>query len=273
MCCTSSCSAVSAPGHHPHRTSHPNMHLRSLWTFLVTMVCCLEFIQSRGASAHAYQSPPGQHCIGECSQCSESNGCIRCMPHVFFHLHRQGMRQVGTCRLACPDGYYGSRGREMNVCIKCRIDHCESCFSSTFCMKCLVGYYLHMGRCYEVCPLGYYRSNDTSECIMFPCMLSPWGEWSTCKRKRQTCGFKWGRQSRERIVTQVATIETPLCPDAQQRQRCRLEKRFCPGQDTKGRHKKTKPKKVKARSRLNTSRRNQRARNREKRPSHVPDTK
>uniref|UniRef100_UPI00358E2634 R-spondin-2-like n=1 Tax=Myxine glutinosa TaxID=7769 RepID=UPI00358E2634 len=276
MCCTSRCSAVSAPRRRPYRTTRPNMHLRSLWTFLVTAACCLEFVQSRGASAHAHQSPPGQHCIGGCSQCSESNGCIRCMPRYFFHLHRQEMRQVGTCQPACPAGYYGSRGREMNVCIRCRIDHCKSCFSSTFCTKCLVGYYLHNGRCYEVCPLGYYGSNHTSECVVFPCMLSPWGEWSTCKQKGQTCGFKWGKQKRGRIVSQVTTTETPLCPEAQQWQRCRLEERFCPGQGgrkQKGRRKKSKTKKVKARNRLYTSRRNHRARNREKRPSQMPDTK
>ncbi|XP_062365100.1 R-spondin-1 isoform X3 [Cinclus cinclus] len=105
-----------------------------------------------------------QGCARGCDLCSEFNGCLRCSPKLFILLERNDIRQIGICLPSCPLGYFGLRNTDMNKCIKCKIENCESCFSRNFCTKCKEGLYLHKGRCYVTCPEGYAAANGTMEC-------------------------------------------------------------------------------------------------------------
>lgn len=58
----------------------------------------------------------GLGCLGGCLTCSASNGCLTCMPRLFIHLERDGMRQIGVCLASCPKGFFGTRSPEKNDC-------------------------------------------------------------------------------------------------------------------------------------------------------------
>nr|4BSO_A Chain A, R-spondin-1 [Homo sapiens]4BSP_A Chain A, R-SPONDIN-1 [Homo sapiens]4BSR_C Chain C, R-spondin-1 [Homo sapiens]4BSR_D Chain D, R-spondin-1 [Homo sapiens]4BSS_C Chain C, R-spondin-1 [Homo sapiens]4BSS_D Chain D, R-spondin-1 [Homo sapiens]4BSS_G Chain G, R-spondin-1 [Homo sapiens]4BSS_H Chain H, R-spondin-1 [Homo sapiens]4BST_C Chain C, R-spondin-1 [Homo sapiens]4BST_D Chain D, R-spondin-1 [Homo sapiens]4BSU_C Chain C, R-spondin-1 [Homo sapiens]4BSU_D Chain D, R-spondin-1 [Homo len=105
-----------------------------------------------------------QACAKGCELCSEVNGCLKCSPKLFILLERNDIRQVGVCLPSCPPGYFDARNPDMNKCIKCKIEHCEACFSHNFCTKCKEGLYLHKGRCYPACPEGSSAANGTMEC-------------------------------------------------------------------------------------------------------------
>ncbi|KAJ7332181.1 hypothetical protein JRQ81_014361 [Phrynocephalus forsythii] len=57
-----------------------------------------------------------ENCTG-CVMCSEDNGCISCQQRLFLLIWRDGIRQYGACVHACPPGYFGVRGQEVNRCI------------------------------------------------------------------------------------------------------------------------------------------------------------
>lgn len=61
-------------------------------------------------------------------------------------------------------------------------------------------------------------------------MLSEWSEWDVCKRNGQTCGYKYGTQTRKRYVLQVATSGGEQCHLTDETRRCRLLYRYCSGQ-------------------------------------------
>ncbi|XP_044769908.1 R-spondin-1 isoform X2 [Neomonachus schauinslandi] len=105
-----------------------------------------------------------QACAKGCELCSEVNGCLKCSPKLFILLERNDIRQVGVCLPSCPPGYFDARNPDMNKCIKCKIEHCEACFSHNFCTKCKENLYLHKGRCYPACPEGSAAANGTMEC-------------------------------------------------------------------------------------------------------------
>uniref|UniRef100_A0A4W3ICQ0 R-spondin 3 n=1 Tax=Callorhinchus milii TaxID=7868 RepID=A0A4W3ICQ0_CALMI len=141
----------------------------------------------------------GQGCPNGCDRCSEYNGCLSCKPRLFFFLERNGMRQTGVCLSSCPSGYYGIRTREMNKCTRCRADNCDTCFNKNFCTKCKAGFYLHKGRCFDICPEGFTPNNQTME---LHCEVSEWSLWSPCTKRGKTCGFRKGSESRSREIVQ-----------------------------------------------------------------------
>ncbi|KAH0619292.1 hypothetical protein JD844_019246 [Phrynosoma platyrhinos] len=108
--------------------------------------------------------------------CSEDNGCISCQQRLFLLIWRDGIRQYGACVHACPPGYFGVRGQEVNRCIsssffisaECRSPSCESCFSKDFCMKCKEQFYLHKGKCFSTCPPDTMAQPNTQECLSKP---------------------------------------------------------------------------------------------------------
>ncbi|KAH1182375.1 hypothetical protein KIL84_010129 [Mauremys mutica] len=116
---------------------------------------------------HAAQQKPSaglfENCTG-CVMCSEDNGCIACQQRLFLLIWRDGIRQYGACVHACPPGYFGLRGQEVNRCTKCRSPSCESCFSKDFCMKCKEKFYLHKGKCFSTCPPNTTAQASTREC-------------------------------------------------------------------------------------------------------------
>ncbi|XP_007550093.1 R-spondin-3 [Poecilia latipinna] len=99
-----------------------------------------------------------------CLTCSDYNGCLSCKPRLFMHLERIGMKQIGVCMTSCPPGFYGTRSPERNTCTKCRSE-CDSCFNKNFCTRCRAGFYLHLGKCLDSCPVGMVHSDAQRECV------------------------------------------------------------------------------------------------------------
>ncbi|XP_015212330.1 R-spondin-2 isoform X2 [Lepisosteus oculatus] len=150
------------------------------------------------------------------------------------------MRQYGECLHACPSGFYGLRAPEMNICSRCRIENCDSCFSKDFCTKCKSGFYLHKGRCFEECPEGFAPLEDSMECGE-GCEVGPWSEWGTCTRRNRTCGFKWGLETRTRHIVKKPPKDTIPCPTIAESRRCKMAMRHC----TKDKKQRTKDQKKK----------------------------
>ncbi|NWS48446.1 RSPO4 protein, partial [Probosciger aterrimus] len=167
-----------------------------------------------------------ENCTG-CVLCSEDNGCITCHHRLFLLIWRDGIRQFGMCVHTCPPGYFGVRGLEVNRCTKCRSPSCESCFSRDFCMKCKDKFYLHKGQCLRQCPPNTTVQPGTREC-QETCEPGPWSEWSACTHESQTCGCKWGVETRVREVSGAAREEGAACPALLETRKCRMRK-HCPG--------------------------------------------
>nr|XP_060627854.1 R-spondin-4 [Anolis sagrei ordinatus] len=169
-----------------------------------------------------------ENCTG-CIMCSEDNGCTSCQQKLFLLLWRDGIRQYGACLHACPSGYFGVRGQEVNRCIKCRSPNCEICFSKDFCIKCKKPFYLHKGKCFSTCPLDTMAQPSTQECKPEKCEMGPWGNWSPCTNQGQTCGWRWGSATRSREAIKSSKEETEACPALTESRKCRMKKR-CPGE-------------------------------------------
>ncbi|KAF3691598.1 R-spondin-2 Cysteine-rich and single thrombospondin domain-containing protein 2 [Channa argus] len=161
-----------------------------------------------------------------CSVCSRDNGCVNCQPKLFLFLRRERMRQYGECLHDCPAGYYGMRSPELNMCSRCRIENCESCFSKDFCTKCKSGFYLHKGRCFDKCPEGFAPLEETMECGE-GCEVGQWSEWGACTRRNKTCGYKWGLETRTRHIVKKPPKDTIPCPTIAESRMCKMAVRHC----------------------------------------------
>eukprot|EP00064_Thunnus_orientalis_P001251 superscaffoldBa00000083_g1253 len=161
-----------------------------------------------------------------CSVCSRDNGCVNCPPRLFLFLRRERMRQYGECVHDCPAGYYGMRSPELNMCSRCRIENCESCFSKDFCTKCKSGFYLHKGRCFDKCPEGFAPLEETMECGE-GCEVGQWSEWGACTRRNKTCGYKWGLETRTRHIVKKPPKDTIPCPTIAESRMCKMAMRHC----------------------------------------------
>ncbi|XP_043946361.1 R-spondin-4 [Protopterus annectens] len=203
-----------------------------LVVMLLLIVSCIEtFEQNRRRKVNIGFL---ENCTG-CVMCAGDNGCTTCQPKLFLLIWREGIRQYGACVLACPAGYFGERGQDVNKCIKCKAPNCESCFSKEFCMQCKEGFYLFKGKCFSTCPEGTIVHENTRECIE-ECDLSPWTEWSLCIRSNKTCGFKWGLEKRTRQIIRKPAEENLPCPPVSEERKCRM-RRFCPGEKNDNRRK------------------------------------
>uniref|UniRef100_UPI0035900426 R-spondin-2-like n=1 Tax=Myxine glutinosa TaxID=7769 RepID=UPI0035900426 len=215
------------------------MRTRLIWLFAVL---CIVGSEGRGGTGRTWRhrriDAGGVPCQRGCMRCSEINGCLACKPRLFFHLLRRGMRQTGTCRHDCPPGYYGQRGVDTNRCRRCQLQGCERCFSNSFCTRCLPGFLLHRGKCNDVCPRGFDPHNATSECILpANCVVGSWGSWSSCSRLGSTCGYKWGFETRWRLVEHPESQSGRPCPSLRESRRCRMLKRDCQKGDSKHKRK------------------------------------
>uniref|UniRef100_A0A4W3III2 R-spondin 3 n=1 Tax=Callorhinchus milii TaxID=7868 RepID=A0A4W3III2_CALMI len=172
----------------------------------------------------------GQGCPNGCDRCSEYNGCLSCKPRLFFFLERNGMRQTGVCLSSCPSGYYGIRTREMNKCTTTIVQYnCDTCFNKNFCTKCKAGFYLHKGRCFDICPEGFTPNNQTMECATaVHCEVSEWSLWSPCTKRGKTCGFRKGSESRSREIVQRSSAHGNPCPKTSETRKCTVQKKRCP---------------------------------------------
>ncbi|KAL6038913.1 hypothetical protein STEG23_010002 [Scotinomys teguina] len=170
-----------------------------------------------------------QACAKGCELCSEVNGCLKCSPKLFILLERNDIRQVGVCLPSCPPGYFDARNPDMNKCIKCKIEHCEACFSHNFCTKCREDLYLHKGRCYPACPEGSTAANSTMECSSpAQCEMSEWSPWGPCSKKRKLCGFRKGSEERTRRVLHAPGGDHTTCTDTKETRKCTVRRTPCP---------------------------------------------
>uniref|UniRef100_A0A3P8WBX7 R-spondin 4 n=1 Tax=Cynoglossus semilaevis TaxID=244447 RepID=A0A3P8WBX7_CYNSE len=162
-----------------------------------------------------------------CLECSRDNGCVRCPERLFLFLQRDGMSHHGTCLHACPTGHYGQRGKDINRCMRCRSLDCEHCFSRDFCTKCRSGFQLFKGKCVTTCPKGTFahQTDCLENCLFAP--MGDWSEWSVCLRNGATCGFRWGRQMRNRGNKTLEERTTWTCSSVSETRRCRMKKK-CP---------------------------------------------
>ncbi|CAO2588958.1 Rspo1 [Lemmus lemmus] len=194
------------------------------WTHLAVGSRGIKGKRQRRISAEGSQA-----CAKGCELCSEVNGCLKCSPKLFILLERNDIRQVGVCLPSCPPGYFDARNPDMNKCIKCKIEHCEACFSHNFCTKCQEGLYLHKGRCYPACPEGSTAANSTMECSSpAQCEMSEWSPWGPCSKKRKLCGFRKGSEERTRRVLHAPGGDHTTCTDTKETRKCTVRKTPCP---------------------------------------------
>ncbi|XP_078507842.1 R-spondin-4 isoform X2 [Lissotriton helveticus] len=134
---------------------------------------------------------------------------------------------------------------------ECRTPSCDNCFSKDFCMKCKEGSFLNHGTCSTTCPPGTRPQFSIRECQ--ECELTSWSPWTLCSRNGETCGYKWGTETRARdarrwLSEQEARIDLETCqPLAQEERRCRLRK-FCPSDRSERRASRRKEKKRRLRA-------------------------
>ncbi|XP_061918692.1 R-spondin-4 [Entelurus aequoreus] len=195
----------------------------SLIPMVFSLICDVMRTERSGVHRSGAPQRRSQGCRN-CRECSHDNGCTRCREHLFLFLQRDGMSHHGTCLHACPVGYFGQRGRDINRCLKCRSMDCEQCFSRDFCIKCKPGFQLCKGRCLnrfpEVTSAQHNQCRDN--CALDP--LAEWSRWSICLRDGAPCGFRSGQQMR---MWGSARLGPSLCPSQSQTRKCRMKKR-CP---------------------------------------------
>ncbi|XP_059172211.1 R-spondin-2-like [Physella acuta] len=206
-----------------------------LWlsTFLYHLILCEYIFRSVKASGRIRRTIVGRFplCPRGCTACSPVNGCVACEDSLYLFLHRQNAREIGICTLSCPVGYYRQREQYFNKCVKCHIRNCYNCFSRQFCVMCESPYLLYGGQCVESCPNGLYYANFTNECKdRVDCIPGGWSPWTECTRNGQTCGFRYGTQTRTRPVLQPASANGEPCPALTDSQRCQLAQRHCDGE-------------------------------------------
>ncbi|MXQ80466.1 hypothetical protein E5288_WYG006425 [Bos mutus] len=182
-----------------------------------------------GGASLGVSADGGQACAKGCELCSEVNGCLKCSPKLFILLERNDIRQVGVCLPSCPPGYFDARNPDMNKCIKCKIEHCEACFSHNFCTKCQESLYLHKGRCYPACPEGSAPADGTMECSSpAQCEMSEWSLWGPCSKKKKLCGFRRGLEERTRRVLHAPGGDHAVCSDTKETRKCTVRRTPCP---------------------------------------------
>uniref|UniRef100_UPI00398EEF7A R-spondin-4 n=1 Tax=Pristiophorus japonicus TaxID=55135 RepID=UPI00398EEF7A len=177
-----------------------------------------------------------------CLDCSADNGCLTCQQRLFLLIKREGIRQKGECVHTCPAGHFSLRGQDSNRCLRCKAANCESCFSREFCIRCKSEHYLLKGKCYNICPKGSAPHARLMECVD-GCEVSPWGEWGACLRNQQTCGFKWGAETRTRHVVTPSPKDSNPCVALSVSRKCRMKERLCPEEKKMKKSRRTKRKK------------------------------
>ncbi|XP_049335889.1 R-spondin-4 [Astyanax mexicanus] len=197
-----------------------------LWFFVLLSLLCNTVMFSLAARKRRVSREVWLQGCRSCSECSRENGCLRCSDRLFLFLHRDGMSHHGSCLHSCPAGHYGLRGTDANRCIKCRAPECERCFDKDFCTKCKRGFLLYKGKCLSSCPEGSFpHSTDCVEDCVFS-TAGNWAEWSPCLYNGLSCGVRWGRQNRTRVLSWRTPEElSELCPPQSESRKCRLKKR------------------------------------------------
>lgn len=84
------------------------------------------------------------HCTSPCSTCygNSSTQCLSCVSGYVFQ---------GECLSSCSNGLYSTGSR----CEKCTYG-CATCTNSTYCLSCIVGFFMSSNLCVRLCPAGKY---------------------------------------------------------------------------------------------------------------------
>uniref|UniRef100_A0A8C3AWT3 R-spondin 3 n=1 Tax=Cyclopterus lumpus TaxID=8103 RepID=A0A8C3AWT3_CYCLU len=160
----------------------------------------------RGVVGH---NPVSGLCPAGCATCSAPNGCLSCMPRLFFHLELDGMRQRGTCVSSCPRGHYGMRSPHISTCAKCSFG-CEMCVSRAVCERCRADLYVLQGQCHLTCPRGFEPDVLLMQCV-------PQGERTNCHKL-----FPHFKKSntRNRQVLRSPSVYGDPCPQVSEIRKC-----------------------------------------------------
>ncbi|TNN35735.1 R-spondin-3 [Liparis tanakae] len=203
---------------------------------------------TKGLDGTGRSPSAGGLCPGGCATCSAPNGCLSCMPRLFFHLELDGMRQRGTCVSSCPRGHYGMRSPHISTCARCKED-CASCFSERFCTHCHAGHFLFRGKCESSCPDGLMANAALRECtecslgcelcvsravcascradlfaLQVHCEVGGWTAWSPCVRKRSQRVTRRGQETRNRPVLRPPSVYGDPCPQVSEIRKCVIKK-------------------------------------------------
>uniref|UniRef100_A0A8C9ZQH1 R-spondin 3 n=1 Tax=Sander lucioperca TaxID=283035 RepID=A0A8C9ZQH1_SANLU len=162
-------------------------------------------------------------CPAGCATCSALNGCLSCIPRLFFHLELDGMRQRGACLSSCPRGHYGMRSPHISTCTRCKVD-CASCFSENFCTHCHPGHFLFQGKCANSCPYGL--TANTMRCqIHLHCEVGEWTGWGPCVQKRSMRAYRRGQETRNRQLLRSPSDDGDPCPHVSEIRKCVIKMR------------------------------------------------
>ncbi|VDI75078.1 Hypothetical predicted protein [Mytilus galloprovincialis] len=116
--------------------------------------------------------------------------------------------------------------------MECQLEHCNACFSNSYCTQCKHPYISYRGRCTESCPDGLYYANYSKDCrLLVDCMAGPWSSWTPCARNGQTCGYKYGITTRSREILEHPSPNGATCPSLVENRCCRMEMRHCADYD------------------------------------------
>ena len=71
---------------------------------------------------------------------------------------------------SCPIGYFANN--QTYECVNCKIKYSNSCLlcNSTSCIQCINTYLLHNGACLINCPNQHYKSSQTCQKCVAPCL-------------------------------------------------------------------------------------------------------
>uniref|UniRef100_A0A8C4QWH1 Uncharacterized protein n=1 Tax=Eptatretus burgeri TaxID=7764 RepID=A0A8C4QWH1_EPTBU len=64
--------------------------------------------------------------------------------------------------------------------------------------------------------------HSNPQCILTAnCVVGSWDSWSSCSRLGSTCGYKWGFETRRRLVQHPESQSDRPCPALRESRRCR----------------------------------------------------
>lgn len=72
-------------------------------------------------------------------------------------------------------------------------------------------------------------TKSTSSFISVDCEVTAWSGWTACTMNGQTCGYKYGIETRSRSVTQLPSMNGKRCPTLTENRQCRMLLRKCVG--------------------------------------------
>ena len=102
-----------------------------------------------------------------CKTCTAGakTDCTSCDSPAFLYPY-----DGGDCRNPCPDGFWGNTApRQCLPCYSSGVSpySCKTCSAGTSssCVTCFPGTFLHSGQCISPCPDGFWGNTETNRCV------------------------------------------------------------------------------------------------------------